>query len=274
MKKILITGGNGNIAKIIKNKLSSLYYIECPTKNQLNVLNINEISNYLLNKNFDILIHTAIVGGRRTKEETSDVVYKNLIMFENLLMFANKFKMIINLDSAAIYDRSTDIFNRKEEDLFTVPLDYYGLSKYLIYKRTLCYNNIFNFRIFNIFHENEENDRFIKSCFISKKNNTSVNIFEDKYFDFMYKDDFLSILEYYLKNIDSISNLEKTINICYNKKYKLSDIAKLILNSENNINILDKYSRNNYSGDSNKLDKLNIKLNGLEKSLKDMELNF
>ena len=274
MNKILITGGNGNIAKIIKNKLSSSYYITSPTKSELNILNINEIYNYLLDNNFDILIHTAIEGGRRTKEETSDVIYKNLIMFENILIFGNKFKMIINLDSAAIYDRSTDIFNRKEEELFTVPLDYYGFSKYLIYKRSLCYNNIFNFRIFNIFHEDEENDRFIKSCFISKKNNTTINIFEDKYFDFMHKDDFLSILEYYLKNIDIIYTLEKTINICYNKKYKLSDIAKLIFQSENNINILEKDSKNNYSGDSNKLDSLNIKLNGLEKSLKDMEIKF
>jgi nucleoside-diphosphate-sugar epimerase len=271
MKKILITGGNGNIAKIIKNKLSSSYYIASPTKSELNVLNIIEIHNYLLNNNFDILIHTAIDGGRRTKEETSDVLYKNLIMFENILMFTNKFKMIINLDSGAIYDRNTDIFNRKEEELFTIPLDYYGLSKYLIYKRSLSYDNIFNFRIFNIFHEDEENDRFIKSCFIAKKNNTSINIFKDKYFDFVYKDDFLSILEYYLQNIDIIYKLEKTINICYNKKYKLSDIAKLILNSENNINILEKDSKNNYSGDSNKLDILNIKLNGLEKSLRDME---
>ena len=48
MNKILITGGNGNIAKIIKNKLSSSYYIVSPTKSELNVLNINEIHNYLL----------------------------------------------------------------------------------------------------------------------------------------------------------------------------------------------------------------------------------
>ena len=274
MKKILITGGNGNIAKIITNKLLSSYSIKYPSKIELNVLNINEIENYLNLYDFDILIHTARYGGRRTKKETADVVYNNLVMFENLIKFSKKFKMIINLDSAATYDRDTDIFNRKEFEINTIPKDYYGFSKYLIYKRSLYYHNIFNFRIFNIFHENEENDRFIKSCFIAKKNNTAINIFEDKYFDFMYKDDFLSILEYYLNNIDNISKLEKTINICYNKKYKLSDIAKIILNSENNINILEKYSKNNYSGDSNKLDSLNIKLNGLEKSLIDMENNF
>ena len=39
--------------------------------------------------------------------------------------------MIINFDSAAIYDRASDILNRKEEDLLTIPNDYYGFSKYI-----------------------------------------------------------------------------------------------------------------------------------------------
>ena len=41
-------------------------------------------------------------------------------MLENLLKFSHKFKMIINFDSAAIYDRSTDILNRKENELITM----------------------------------------------------------------------------------------------------------------------------------------------------------
>ena len=41
--------------------------------------------------------------------------------------------MIINFDSAAIYDRTTDILERREEELLTIPTDYYGFSKYVIY---------------------------------------------------------------------------------------------------------------------------------------------
>ena len=47
--------------------------------------------------------------------------------------------MIINFDSAAIYNRSTDILNRKENDLLIIPTDYYGFSKYVIYQRSLNY---------------------------------------------------------------------------------------------------------------------------------------
>jgi len=167
--KILITGGNGNIAKMINKNLSNKYEIVNLSRTDLNVLSFEEVKKYIENNNFDILVHTAILGGRRTKEENGDVTHKNLLMLENLLYFADRFKMIINFDSAAIYDRNTDILNRKEEDLSTIPTDYYGFSKYVIYKRTLQYENVFNFRIFNIFHPNEEEDRFMKQCFIAKK---------------------------------------------------------------------------------------------------------
>jgi len=274
--KILITGGNGNIAKMIKNNLSlPNYEITNLSRNDLNVLNQFDIEKYLNENTFDILVHTAILGGRRTKEENGDVTHNNLIMLENLLKFADRFKMIINFDSAAIYDRSSDILNRKETDIYTIPTDYYGFSKYVIYQRSLQYNNMYNFRIFNIFHKNEEHDRFIKSCFNAKKNNTQITIFEDKYFDFVYEDDFVKIIKYYFDNAENREKLIKTINICYEKKYKLSEIANLIINDSTNITILDSTSLNkNYSGDDTLLRSLNIDLLGLENSLKIYENNL
>jgi GDP-L-fucose synthase len=272
--KILITGGNGNIAKMIKNNLSHDHEIINLGRNDLNVLNLADIESYLNNNNFDILVHTAILGGRRTKEENGDVTHYNLLMLENLLRFSDRFKMIINFDSAAIYDRSTDILNRKEDELLTVPTDYYGFSKYVIYQRSLQYDNFYNFRIFNIFHHNEEKDRFIKSCFNAKINNTEVTIFDDKYFDFVYEDDFIKIIKYYFDNVNNKKLLEKTINICYEEKYKLSTIAKIILNDETKIKVLNEISCHNYSGDNLIIKKLNIDFLGLEDSLKIYEENL
>lgn len=270
-KKILITGGNGNIAKIICKNLNNIYDIFSPSHSELDILDFEKLKKYIDNIKPDILIHTAILGGRRTKEETGEVVYKNLLMFENIIKCSKNIKMIINFDSAAIYDRNTDIINRKENELNTIPEDYYGFSKYLIYNRSLQYNNIYNFRIFNIFHINEEKDRFIKACFLAKKNNTEFIIHDDKYFDFVYEDDFVKIIKYYLDNFDE-KNLEKTINICYKQKYKLSEIANIIanINEKNKINIkiLNSKSNNNYCGDNKLLENItDIKLNGLEKSL-------
>lgn len=264
--KILITGGNGNIAKIINRNLSHKHYIVNLSRTELNVLSLEDLQTYLDKNTFDVLVHTAILGGRRTKEENGDVTHKNLLMLENILKFSDNFKMIINFDSAAIYDRNTDILNRKEEELNTIPTDYYGFSKYVIYKRTLHDENVFNFRIFNIFHSHEEPDRFIKKCFFAKTNNTTVDVIEDKWFDFVYEDDFIKIIDFYFTNVDNLCVLKKTINICYSKKYKLSDIAEIIINDKSKINIL-KNSVNNYSGNGELLNSLNLNLDGLEQSL-------
>jgi GDP-L-fucose synthase len=265
--KILITGGNGNIAQMIRRNLNTKYDITNLSHKDLDILDFNHVKEYLEKNNFDILVHTAITGGRRTKDENCDVTHKNILMFENLIKFANKFKMIINFDSGAIYDRSTNILNRKEHELYTVPTDYYGLSKYIIYNRTLSYNNCFNLRIFNIFHINEEPDRFIKSCFIAKKNNSNIKIFEDKYFDFIYEDDFIKIIDYYFDNVYNQDKLNKTINLCYGKKYKLSDIAFLITNDKSKIIIEKDTSNNNYCGNSELLKSINIDLIDLQQSL-------
>jgi GDP-L-fucose synthase len=272
--KILITGGKGNIATIITNGLSQYYEIMNPSHAELDILDINSIECFLNNhEDFDILFHTAIIGGRRTKTEDYDVFYKNVRMMENVLKFENKFKMIINLDSGAFYDRNTDIMNRKEEDIFTIPTDFYGFSKYVIYSRSLQYKQIYNFRIFNIFHELEEGDRFIKMCFIAKQNNSNVIIHADKYFDFVYKDDFVKILKYYIDNCDKQDTLDKTLNICYDRKYLLSDVAKLIVPpTQIVINTID--LSHNYCGDNSKLRSMNLHLDGLENSIIKYEKNF
>jgi hypothetical protein len=68
--------------------------------------------------------------------------------------------------------------------------------------------------------------------------------------------------------------LIKTFNLSYQKKYKLSDIAKLILNNDKMIEIMNPNLINNYCGDSSELNKMNIQLDGLEKSLDKYEIIY
>lgn len=270
--KILITGGNGNIAKIIKNNLKNYnenntqYIFNAPGRDKLNLLDAHMVKDFMENNDFDICFHTCILGGRRTKSEDYDVFYINLLMFENLMKYSYKFKMIFNMDSGAIYDRNTDILNRKEEEMNTIPEDFYGFSKYVIYQRSLNHKNLYNLRIFNIFHPNEEDNRFIKLCFSNSKNDTIMNIQDDKYFDFVYYLDFIKIIEYYVNNIDNQEILPKTINISYDKKYKLSEIAKLI-SPHIKLNITNENSKNNYSGNPEKINSFKLNFMGLENSI-------
>ena len=267
MKSILITGGNGNLAKMIRTHLSSEFNITSITRADFDMIDGKAIERYLSDKHFDILIHTAICGGRRDKEETGEVVYQNLLMFENFMKFSYKFGIIINFDSGAIYDRDTDIYCRTEDEksLISVPKDYYGFSKYIIYKRSLQYNNVFNFRIFNIFHAHEEDNRFIKSCFLAQRNKTRITIFKDKWFDFMYEDDFIKVVRHYLTA--PITDLKKTINLSYHTKYRLSDIAKILVDNEL-IDIVDPNTSHNYCGNGDLLLQMGIPMDGLESGIK------
>lgn len=267
--EILITGGAGNIATIINLKLQSKYNITTASREQLDMLNLDKMSKYFNNHTYDIIIHTAISGGRRTVEDTSDVFYKNVLMFENLLTFSDRVKMIINIDSGAIYDRKTDIMFRKEDDMKTVPTDYYGLSKYVIHKRSESVPNVFHLRVFNIFHVTEEPDRFISKCFLSEIKKKPIIIQEDKYFDFVYDNDFVKIVQYYCdalkkKNMDVLPH---TVNVCYKEKRKLSDIAHMIISDPSLIKIGENVSSHNYMGDSELLYTLGITFDGLEKGL-------
>jgi nucleoside-diphosphate-sugar epimerase len=257
---ILITGGNGNLATILKTSLSNVHTIESPGRTEMNMLDMDNMKQYLQNKTFDVVIHTAIQGGRRTRPDTHEDVYNNMLMLENLLWFKDNFKMILNMDSGAIYNRAEDIFKRKESDIYSIPKDYYGFSKYMIYQRGLACHNFFNMRIFNIFHESEEPDRFIARCVNIAKNGGVLEIYENKYFDFFYKDDFVSVVKYYIDNVGNKEKLFKTLNLSYEEKYTLADIAKMIIHNDKR--------QQNYCGDNSLLKSMNIKLVGITNSLK------
>jgi dTDP-4-dehydrorhamnose reductase len=266
---ILITGGNGNLATILKTSLSLLHNVEAPGRAEMNMLDMSSMKQYLQNKTFDVVIHTAIQGGRRTRPDTHEDVYNNMLMLENLLWFKDNFKMILNMDSGAIYNRAEDMFKRKETDIYSIPKDYYGFSKYMIYQRGLACDNFFNMRIFNIFHELEEPDRFIARCVNIAKNGGILEIYENKYFDFFYKDDFVSVVKYYIDNADNKEKLFKTLNMSYEEKRTLADIAKIIIgaDADKQIIIHNDKKEHNYCGDNSQLKSMNIELVGLDGGL-------
>jgi nucleoside-diphosphate-sugar epimerase len=61
----------------------------------------------------DIVIHTAVSGGSRTKEDDIYTLIDNLSMFNNLVENRNKFGSLIHFGSGAEFDRRTDIVSAK-----------------------------------------------------------------------------------------------------------------------------------------------------------------
>lgn len=224
---ILITGGNGFVGRNIAKSLKNTHNIFTPSSKELDLTNSTQVDDYLRSKYFDLVIHCAVSGGRRNKLDSPYTTYNNLVMFFNLLKNKDRFNRLINFASGAEFDRRTEINSTKNSLLDSFPIDYYGLSKNIISRIIEGSPNInyHNFRIYGAFGEDETEDRFIKSNIIRYKNKESLVIHQDRFFDFIYIEDLVNIVKYYVEHPKLESS---TIDLAYQQKYKLSDIAKLI----------------------------------------------
>lgn len=249
--KILITGGKGYIAKSISNSLWDKYHIIAPGREELDLLDSKSVDTFFEGKYFDIVIHTATVGGSRLKEEDEIVSFYNLIMFYNLIRKKEQFNKLISFGSGAEF--KTDY----------TP---YGFSKKIINKLIYKHDNFYNLRIYAVFDQNELETRFIKASIKNVLQNAPIKIHQDKLMDFIYMPDLISIVEYYLTGKD----LPKEIDCIYNDTVSLSKIAQQINNLSTNkvsINIENLLPGQNYIGTYSELP---ITFIGLEQGIKKM----
>ena len=127
-KKILVTGGDGRFAKIlkIKNKNLNLYFT---SKKKCNILNIKSISNIVKKVKPDIILHTAGLS-RPMKIHEKDInksIALNIIGTANLVQVCNIFNIkIIYFSTNYVYEGKKG--NYKETDPVK-PFNNYGLSK-------------------------------------------------------------------------------------------------------------------------------------------------
>jgi nucleoside-diphosphate-sugar epimerase len=207
---VLITGGNGYVAKSLYNTLKEKYNITLITRKNFDLTDSFETLKFFSNKYFDIVIHTAAVGGSRLKPENSSTMDQNLQMYYNLLSCKNKYNKFIYFGSGA------EIYN---------PESPYGLSKRVIAKSTSEIENFYNIRIFGVFDENELDTRFIKTC-IRKYINKEPMLVQDKKMSFFYLQDLITLVDHHIQTPSS--SLLKESNCAYLNSTSLIDIANII----------------------------------------------
>jgi GDP-L-fucose synthase len=270
---VLVTGSNGYIGRsIINSSVKDVVFFH-GNRQTINLFDKESIKTFIKQNKIDCVIHCAIQGTSRLKTEDANSFYNNILIFENLYYCRNLLHKVINLASGAEFDRETNIDFINEENIFErIPKDYYGLSKNIIAKKALTANNFYNLRLFGCFDENELDNRFIKSCILKSRINETITIHEDKIMDFFYIGDLISIVKYFLL----VNPVYKDINLSYKSKYKLSEIAKKIINqtnSKSNITI-QKENALNYNGNFDKLLSLPIRLEGFERCLQKTIINI
>ena len=81
---ILITGGSGYIAKALNDNLK--HNITTPTRQNFDLSSYDATCEWFNERQFDVVLHTAISGGSRLHEDDSVVLQQNLAMYNNLLV--------------------------------------------------------------------------------------------------------------------------------------------------------------------------------------------
>lgn len=227
MTNILITGSNGFIGRNLSKQLKIYpnYSVTELNRNNCNLLDPESIKRFFQqqNKSYDLVIHTAVEGGRRNKPDGIEIVHNNLLMLYNLLSQQQYYQCIISFGSGAELDRRYHINGK---DINRYPVDPYGLSKNLIYKLSMIEPKLCNFRIFNCFGIDEPNERMIRSSINKYLNKQNITIHQNKKVDFFYIDDLVATILYFIEQ----NNIPKHHDCCYMEKYTLLDIANMINN--------------------------------------------
>ena len=244
---ILITGGNGYIAKSLSKSLDNSISI---TRKDFDLTDRHATDKWFDGKYFDVVIHTAVKGGSRLLVDGGNIFYENIQMFYNLLNNKHCFGKLINFGSGAELG---------------IPNNPYGLSKNIISRIIDNESRFYNIRIYGVFDENELDTRFIKNSIKSYIDKKPIQINQNRLMDFFYMEDLVELVKHYIYKNNLPKNIDCTygIDACY-----LSDIANIINNLSNyKVEIkIGKGKGKKYVGDWNPL---NIEWIGLEQGIKE-----
>lgn len=261
---VFITGAGGfigkNLVEYLRDFHDGKYKLHYPHHQELDLLDSEQVTQFIEKNKIDIVIHCASVGGARKTNYDSgrtDIVSTNLRMFFNIARCLEEQKrprQMINLGSGAEYDRQHYI-PKMPEDYFDkyVPKDDYGYSKYVMSKYIELSPRIINLRLFGVFGKYEDYEyRFISNAIVKNLLGLPITINQNVFFDYMYIDDMVKLIELF---IDRKAN-NKFFNAATGKTIDLVSIANIINKMSQNhseIVVRNPGLNSEYSGDNKRL---------------------
>ena len=200
--RICILGAGGFVGRNLARSFPESVAL---TRKELDLLDSAAVTKYFSTRDYDVIIHCAVVGGSRLREDDYSVLDKNLRMFFNV-MNATRCKVYYLSSGAAL------------RNFPNPPGDPYGFSKYIIEQYKCPRLQIL--RIWGCFGPGEPPTRFLATG----KRDGHVTITVDQEFDFFHVHDVARVMEYLMDK----PNAGYPLNMVYpGKKYLLSEIAHM-----------------------------------------------
>ena len=228
MSKVLVTGGSGFIGSHVASYLKMLgHNVDAPSRQELNLLDRDEVLHYLDKNSYDVVAHFASPSPVRSPRIASyDRLFKDsLSIFMNMAAGSSLYGRMLYSGSGAEYDKRNDIILVKEEEIGqSIPLDDYGLAKYIMNDMARFSSNIYNLRIFACFGPGEYKDKFITHAIRCCRNNKPITIRQDCRFDYLYIDDYAKAVAHFVTHAPKWHDY----NVTSSTRVLLSAIASIV----------------------------------------------
>lgn len=269
----LITGASGFIGRNLCQYLSPKYRIFAPSHKELDLLDAEKVRRYIGKNKIKIIIHSANTGGGRDTLRLPNVIETNLRMFFNIARNASLVEKIINFGSGAEYDKSRPLVKIGEEEFDKrVPADDYGFYKYVSSKYIEKSEKIYCLRLFGVYGKYENYlYKFISNTMVKNLLRMPITIGQNVYFDYLYIDDLVRIVEYFILNRPKY----KIYNTTRGEEVDLLTIARTvndISDYKSEIKILNHGLNLTYTGDNKRLKEEigNFKFTPLRKGIEEL----
>ena len=234
---------------ILENKNCSNHNILSPSSDELNLLNYDEVFNYIKNKKPEIIIHAAgIVGGIQANiANPISFLLDNLTMGKNIVLAAknNNIKKLLNLGTSCMYPR--DASNPlKEEYILKGQLEPtnegYALSKVVVSKlceyvsnqnKDFLFKTVIPCNLYGKYDKFSPENSHMLPAVIKKIHEAKTHDYENVEIwgdglarrEFMYAAD---LSDFIFEALNNFEKLPQNINVGYGEDYTINDYYKTV----------------------------------------------
>jgi GDP-L-fucose synthase len=228
--RILLTGGSGFIGgNVLRDLKNTGHNVVAPRRSELNLSNRDEVIGYLKDNRFDVVVHFATPSPYRSPDKDSyETLFEDsLNIFMNLYAARSEYGRLLYSGSGAEYDKRRELKLVSEEQIGeSIPIDSYGLSKFIINDIAKSSQNIYNLRVFACFGPKEYDSKFITHAVRCCLSQQPITIRQDCWFDYLYVDDYARYVSYFVDH----EPCRHDYNACSGVRIRLSDIAHIVSN--------------------------------------------